>query len=130
MSLPESLVAELAGANVAASSELRARVREIAARAPEPRRSRLPRFSPRRAAFVLAPAVVIAGLGAALAGGLVSSTRSSAVHGEKAAAPLSPTVEHGAKVFGAATVPQELAPVIGDSGAARSAATPSPNSRR
>src|SRR5438552_18790942 len=105
MSRPESLAAELAGTNYAASLELRARVREIAARAPEPRRSRLPRFSPRRASFVLAPAVVIAGLGAALAGGHVSSTRSSAVHGEKAAAPLSPTVEPGAKALGAPPVP-------------------------
>jgi hypothetical protein len=127
MSLPENLVAELAGANVAASPELRARVREIAVRAPGPRRSRLPRFTPRRAVLVLAPAVVVVGLGAALAGGLVSSTRSSTVHGEKAASPPSLTVTDSGHVFGAATVPQELAPVIGDSGAVRSAATPSPS---
>src|SRR3989442_13130109 len=119
MPWPESLVAELAGANVAASPELRARVREIATRAPEPRRSRLARVSLRRAAFVLAPAVLIAGLGAALAGGVVSSTRSSSVHGEKAASRLSPTVVHGAVPFGAATVPQDLAPVASGSGAIR-----------
>src|SRR5437868_5156290 len=109
MSLPESLVAELAGANVAASSELRARVREIAARAPQPRQRRLPRFAPRRAVLVLAGAVVVAGLGAALAGGLVSSTRSHSEaltpvrHGEKAALParLSSTVEQGARGLGA-----------------------------
>jgi hypothetical protein len=123
---PEALIAELAGANVSASPELRARVREIAARAPEPRHRRVPRFSTRRAAFVLAPAVVVAGLGAALAGGLVSSTHSGSVHGEKAAAPLSSVVEHAARPFGAATTPQTFGSALDNAGGAGSAATPAP----
>ena len=133
MSLPESLVAELAGANVGASPELRARVREIAARAPELRPRRLPRLAPRRAAFVLAGAVVVAGLGAALAGGLVSSTRSTrttVLNGEKRAFPVgaAATVEHGTKVFRPATVQTELAPAVG--GAVDSAVLPASTSGR
>jgi hypothetical protein len=121
MSLPESLVAELAEANVAASPELRARVREIAARVPAPRQSRLPRFSPRRAAFVLAPAIVIVGLGAALAGGLVSSTRSPKSE-TLGAVPSAAQTVHGAAVLrGDAKTPE----VFSRSGAG--AATPAPS---
>jgi hypothetical protein len=132
MSLPEALVDELAAANVAASPELRARVREIATRAQEPRPRRVPRFWNRRVAVVLAPAVVIAALAAALAGGLVSatrSTRSGFPHGGKAALPARPplTVEQRAKISGRAGAPTDLAPPIGGQGAIRSAATPAPS---
>jgi Domain of unknown function (DUF4349) len=141
MSLPDSLVAELAGASVAASPELRARVREIAARAPEPRPRRVPRLAPRRAALALAGAVVVAALGAALAGGLVSSTRSThsaalpaRLHGEKAALPPRPssTVEQGVRGFGVVTVQggplQTLSPV--GSAPVDSAATLAPTTGR
>jgi hypothetical protein len=123
MSLPDSLLAELAGANVAASPELRARVREIATRASEPQHRRLPRFAPRHAVLVFAGAVVIA-LGAALAGGLVSSTRSNrsaAVHGEKAALPAHATAQGGPL--------QALGTNVGGI-PVDSAATPAPTSAR
>src|SRR5439155_3626946 len=77
MSPPESiLAAELRAARPAAPAELRARVRELAAREPEAAGRRLPALSLRRAGLVLAPAVVVVALGAALAGGVIGSSSS------------------------------------------------------
>src|SRR5258708_17189681 len=74
MSLPDSiLAAELRAARPGASPELRTRVLTLAAREPEPARRRLNR---RRAAFVLAPAAVVATLAVAVAGGILGSSSS------------------------------------------------------
>src|SRR6187455_2708921 len=65
----ESLVSELRSGLVAASPELRERVRGIAEHAPEPRQRRAPlwsHFGWRRAALVLVPACLVAAAGAAL----------------------------------------------------------------
>jgi hypothetical protein len=69
------LVRELRSGSVAASPELRERVRAIAAKAPDRTRP-VPywqRFPLPRAALVLAPAVVLVGLGVAVIGGVRSS---------------------------------------------------------
>jgi hypothetical protein len=86
MSLPDSILAtELRAARPAASPQLRTRVRELAAREPEPpARRRLPRFPIRRTALVLAPAALVVGLGIAVAGGVIGSSSRQ------------PHVEHGA----------------------------------
>jgi hypothetical protein len=83
--------------------------------------------------LLLATAIAVAALGAALAGGLVSSTRSirsGASHLEKVPGRPSATVEHGAKVFSQATVDQALTPLVGGSGTVRSAAAPAPTTGR
>jgi hypothetical protein len=78
MSPPDSiLAAELRAARPAASPELRARVLELAAREPEPRRRRLRTPRVRRAALVLAPAALLAAIAGAVVGGVVSSSSSS-----------------------------------------------------
>jgi hypothetical protein len=72
----DSLVTELRSGRVAASPELRERVRAVAQSAPEPKQPRTPlaaRFRMRRAALVLVPACVVAAAGAALLHGLTSS---------------------------------------------------------
>ena len=77
MSLPDSiLAAELRAARPGASPELRARVLELAAREPEPAHRRLPELRLRRTALLLAPAALVAGLSAAVAGGIFGASSS------------------------------------------------------
>jgi Domain of unknown function (DUF4349) len=87
----ESIVEEIRSAPIAASPELRARVRAIAASAPEaaPARERRP-LPWRRLALVVVPAAVAVALAVSLAAGLRDSGSSGsrdAVHGEVAAPP-------------------------------------------
>ena len=87
----ESIVEEIRSARIAASPELRARVRAIAASAPEaaPARERRP-LPWRRLALVVVPAVVAVALAVSLAVGLRDSGSSGsrdAVLGEVAASP-------------------------------------------
>src|SRR5437588_522184 len=70
----EALASELRAAKPAASPELRQRV---TAMRPEPRRNFLPRLSARRAAVVLVPACVVAGVGVAVVHGVVSGSTSA-----------------------------------------------------
>src|SRR5438105_2815928 len=89
MSQPEAaIIEELRSARIAASPELRERVRAIAARPPEPPQPpglpalRLPRFGLRRTALVLVPTCLAVALAASLAVGLATSGKQ-----ERTAAP-------------------------------------------
>jgi hypothetical protein len=82
MSQPESILDELRSARVAASPELRARVRELAASPPPPPRRERPR---RRISIALVPAcLALAGAGALVAG-LATSGRQGQSSGASAA---------------------------------------------
>ena len=87
----ESIVEEIRSARIAASPELRARVRAIAASAPEAAPARERRSLPwRRLALVVVPAAVAVALAVSLVAGLRDSGSSGsrdAVHGEVAASP-------------------------------------------
>lgn len=91
MSSPDPLT-QLRAAKPAASPELRERVRALAARTPEPRRTPfLARLSLRRTVLVAAPAALALALGAA---GVIGLTRSG--EGERAVSPPLAAAEKGA----------------------------------
>lgn len=96
----EEIVRELRSGRVAASPELRERVRELAVRPtqppPEPLRPRLPRLEWRRSALVLAPAALLLVLLSALAFGVATSGQK-----EHAAAPPTPVPLEARGVGGA-----------------------------
>jgi uncharacterized protein DUF4349 len=117
LSQPDSiLIGELRGARLSASSELKARVREIAARQPASRRLRLPELRLRPA--VLVPAALAAAFGAAAVAGIVSSFSSSS---KTATAPV--TIVHGGAVQ---VAPQTVLKSATDGTAARSELQPAP----
>lgn len=91
MSSPDPIT-QLRAAKPAASPELRERVRALAARTPEPRRTPfLARLSLRRTVLVAAPAALALALGAA---GVIGLTRSG--EGERAVSPPLAAAEKGA----------------------------------
>jgi hypothetical protein len=118
----ESLVSELRSGLVAASPELRARVRAIAEHAPEPRQRRGPlwsHFGWRRAALVLVPACLVAAAGAALLHGLTSPGAKPSAADQVFSRAAVPAPAHGGAVqpYGATAAKE------------RSAAAPPPSAR-